>query len=193
MARDTLPPPNVTRLLERVDAGESSAWALLVPLVDPDLRRIARARLACHGPRSALAVTEVVHETYVRLLQRAHSCWRGRRHFFAGVGLAMRDVVIDHIRRVGRRKRGGWWRRQTLAEVAAAPPDAAARLTLDDALGRLASIDPEQHRIVVLRYFGGLSIDEVAAAMRVSPSTVDRQWRFARAWLQREIGRDSVQ
>jgi RNA polymerase sigma factor (TIGR02999 family) len=177
----------VTELLVALDGGERSAWDELLPIVDAEFRHIARVRLG-RGPRRGLNVTELVNETYVRLLQRSGGNWQSRRHFYGVVARAMQGLLLDHARRMTRLKRGGRQRPVTLPEdLVAETRPADDVLAMHEALSRLEVVDPVQHEIVLLRYFSGLGIDETAQALAVSPSTVDRQWRFARAWLRREL------
>lgn len=177
----------VTELLRAMDRGESDAWSRLLPLVDRHLRRLADARLG-RNPGSSLQVTELVHETYLQMMQRSGGSWNDRRHFYGVAAHAMHGLLVDRARRAATAKRGGNERIVALAdEPAAVEPPAIEMLALHDALQRLSEIDDRQHEIVMLRYFAGLSIDEVAKALDLSASTVDRQWRFARAWLQRAM------
>jgi RNA polymerase sigma factor (TIGR02999 family) len=177
----------VTELLRAMDRGEPDAWSRLLPLVDRQLRRLADARLG-RTPGSSLQVTDLVHETFLQMMQRSGGSWNDRRHFYGVAAHAMHGLLVDRARRATAAKRGG--ERQTLSlhdEPAAVEPPALEMLALHDALRKLADIDRQQHEIVMLRYFAGLSIDEVAQALDVSASTIDRQWRFARAWLQRTM------
>ena len=181
------PPSNqVTRLLAELEVGDARAWAQLVPAIDRELRRIARSRLprgACHS----LRVTDLVQETYVRLLRRDGGSWQDRRHFYRVVAKAMQGLLVDHLRRRVRLKRGGGRRVTLRDDMLASDVGTESSLLVHEALDRLAEEDPRQHEIVMLRYFHGLGIDEVARLVGVSPATVDRQWRFARAWLRRQL------
>lgn len=177
----------LTELLAAAGAGRPAVWSRLLPLVDAALRRLARERLG-RGPRPSIGVTDLVHETYLRLLARQDLSFANRRHFYGVVARAMRDLLVDRARRATRQKRGGDRRRVTLCEDLLADRAAADELlAVHAALERLAGEHPAHHEVVLLRYYSGLGIDEVAAALGVSPSTVDRQWRFARAWLRREL------
>jgi len=177
----------VTELLRAMDRGEPDAWSQLLPLVDRHLRRLADARLG-RSPDSSLQITDLVHETYLQMMQRSGGSWNDRRHFYGVAAHAMHGLLVDRARRAAAQKRGGGQRIVPLSdEPAAVEPPAFEMLALHDALQALADIDRQQHEIVMLRYFAGLSIDEVAQALEVSASTIDRQWRFARAWLQRTM------
>ncbi|MCA8953386.1 MAG: sigma-70 family RNA polymerase sigma factor [Planctomycetes bacterium] len=181
----------VTELLAAIAGGRAAAWHELLPIVGAELRRIAGARLG-RGPRRSLGVTELVNETCIRLLQRDGVDFENRRHFYGVVAHAMQGLLVDHARRACRQKRGGGVRRITLRDEPIAPAPLTELLAVHEALARLAAIDRVQHEIVLLRYFSGLSIDEVADVLAVSPSTVDRQWRFARAWLRRELDASEI-
>ena len=185
---------DVTIILDELRAGEAEAWSRLVPLVYDELHRIARGRLAGLRPGNTLGATALVHEAYIKLLAAEAPSWENRRHFFAAAARAMRNILVDELRRRQRHKRGGDWQRITLDDHLAVGKTSAPvdLLALDEILERLEAVDAQQHEIVMLRYFAGLSIDEVAAALNVSSSTVDRQWSFARAWLHRELsGREN--
>lgn len=184
------PQEHVTKLLNAIEGGEEGAWTRLVPLIHGELRKIARARVARLRPGDSVTATELVQDTYLRLLGRGTQQWHNRKHFYAAVSRSMRDLLVDEARRRHRQKRGGEWSRVELAsDIAHQSDDAETMLAIDEALQRLERQDELQHRIVELRYFTGLSIDEVADVLAVSPSTVDRQWKFARAWLHRELTR----
>lgn len=181
------PHDQVTELLSAMDRGDQGAWIELLPLVDRELRRIADARLG-KAPNSSLQVTDLVHETYLQLLQRAGRPWENRRHFYVVTARAMQNLLVDRARRAAADKRGGGRQHVPLTEYAILEePPALEMLLLHDALAKLEQVDRQQHEIVLLRYFAGLSIDEVAQAMGMSPSTIDRHWRFARAWLRRQM------
>ena len=183
-----IPGEQVTQLLAAIDDGDSSAWSRLLPLVDVELRKIAKARIAGLKFGDSVCTTELVQDAYVRLLGQTQLELSNRKHFYAAVSQSMRNLLIDMARRRQRQKRGGDWQRVEFAEdIAAAHPDSTAVLAIDEALHKLKREDELQHQIVNLRYFAGLSIDVVAETLNVSPSTVDRNWKFARAWLHREL------
>jgi RNA polymerase sigma factor (TIGR02999 family) len=183
---------HVTQILRRVEDGDAAAGAQLMPLVYAELRRLAARRLAREAPGQTLQATARVHEAYLRLIgshgERTDDCWQGRGHFFAAAAEAMRRIVIDRARRRKRLKRGGGLDRVDLelADLATdAVPDEV--LALDEALTALAEKHPDKARLVNLRYFAGLTIEEAARAMGISTSTADRHWAYARAWLYRHM------
>jgi RNA polymerase sigma factor (TIGR02999 family) len=180
----------VTELLGRWQAGDDRALEALMPLVYAELRRLARRYLRQERPEHTLQSTALVHEAFIRLVGQDLPELRNRAHFFAVAATLMRQILVDHARSHGARKRGGQTSLLPL-ELAFVGADVRSRdlLALDDALNGLAALDPRQGRIVELRYFTGLSIEETAEVLGVSPATVKRDWLTARAWLQREISR----
>src|SRR5436190_981436 len=177
---------DVTLLLDAAAAGDRKAAADLLPLVYDELRRVAAARLAAEPAGNTLQPTALVHEAYLRLIgpdQQAQR-WDGRGHFFAAAAEAMRRILVDAARQRRAAKRGGHLDRQNLDDLLLAAPEPREDLiALDEALARLAEVDPVAVRLVDLRYFAGLSIPEAAAALEISPRSADRLWAFARAWL----------
>jgi len=186
------PPPDVTGLLLAWGRGDQSAADRLVPAVYDELHRRAERAMRREGGDHTLQATALVHESYLRLVDQRRVEWRSRAHFFAIAATVMRRILVDHARARLAAKRGGGAAPITLAgagEGAAADgADEVDLLALHEALERLAVLDPEQARLVELRYFGGLTIDETADALGVSPATVKREWTLARAWLRRELG-----
>lgn len=182
---------DVTGLLREWADGSRKAVDELIPLVYPELRRIARARLRRERRGHILQTTALINEAYLRLVDQTRTPWESRSHFFAICARMMRRILVDHARRRQAEKRGGDLQRVTFDdEVASAGGDAAVDVVvLDRALEGLAELDPRQARIVELRYFGGMTIEETATAVGVSPATVKRDWATARAWLRRKIGR----
>ncbi len=164
----------------------------LAPLLYDELHRIACRLMSGESPGHTLQATAVAHEAYLRLVDQPRVEWRGRTHFLAVAAMAMRRVLVDHARGRRRLKRGGTWRRVTLHGALHRGGDTldhASLLDLHDALDRLAAHDPRPARVVELRFFGGLKMDEVAQALGISKRTVEGDWTHARAWLRRELSR----
>ncbi len=176
----------VTRLLDDLAQGKAQAAAQLLPLVYDELRRLAAAQLAGERAGQTLEATALVHEAYLRLV--GDQGFANRRHFFAAAAEAMRRILVESARRKARRKHGGGRQRQDLhPDLVAAPEPDEDILALDAALARLAERDPLKAHLVELRYFAGLTGDQAAEMLGISPSTADRHWVFARAWLRREM------
>jgi RNA polymerase sigma factor (TIGR02999 family) len=178
---------DVTQILNRIEQGDASAPEQLLPLVYNELRRLAAAKMAQEAAGQTLQATALVHEAYLSLVgsQTAPS-YRDRRHFFAASATAMRRILVDRARAKQTVKRGGDLQREPLADVAESLPDAEL-LALHAALDKLKSEDPIKADLVELRYFAGLTGDQAAEVLGISPSTADRHWVFARAWLQSEV------
>ncbi len=180
----------ITRLLGRWSAGNADALGELMPLVVDDLRRLARRHLAREDPGHTLQPTALVNEVYLRLAGRRTVTWRDRAQFFAFLGSVMRQILVDHARHRQRVKRGSGSVPMTFDESLRLPDERDPDLlALHDALKGLAAVDPRKTRIVELRYFAGLKVDEVAELEELSPTTVKREWRAARLWLLRELER----
>lgn len=183
---------DLTLILRRLDDGDPHAAGELLPLIYDELRRLAAQRLANEKSGHSLEATALVHEVYLRLVPQTadgqRPSWDNRGHFFAAAAEAMRRILIENARRSGALKHGGQRQRIELdpAEIAAPLPDDRL-LALDEALGRLAETDPEKARLVELRFFAGLTHEEAAAVLGIAPITAKRHWRYARAWLHREI------
>ena len=182
-------PGAVTQLLAKVGAGNQAAFDEVFPLVYAELRRIAAREMRREKPGRTLQTTALVHEAYLRLLKDASLSFENRAHFLGIAARAMREILIEHARARTARKRGGGAVRLTLDDlVAPVPSPSIDVLALDEALERLARLDERHARVVELRYFGGLSVEETAVALELSPATVKRAWTIARAWLYRELG-----
>jgi RNA polymerase sigma factor (TIGR02999 family) len=179
----------VTRILQAIDEGDPSAVEQLLPQVYDQLRQLAASRLRDEKPGQTLQPTALVHEAFVRLVDvEKTQHWNSRGHFFAAAAEAMRRILIENARRKGRQKRGGDWRRvdvDCVDLVSQIQPDELLRL--DEAIRRLAEDDPTAAKLVELRYFAGLSIDDAAAAAHIGVSTAYRHWSYARAWLHSEL------
>jgi RNA polymerase sigma factor (TIGR02999 family) len=185
--------PDVTQILSAIEQGDGQAADRLLPLVYDELRRLAAHQLANEKPGQTLQPTALVHEAYLRLLGNDSTndptrTYNDRGHFFAAAATAMRRIMIDSARRKKTRKHGGGLKRQPLEHIAESQNDEEL-LALDEALEKLAAKDPMKARLVELRYFAGLTGDEAAAVLGISPTTADRHWAFARAWLQTEVRR----
>ena len=178
----------LTSLLRAWSGGDVAAEAKLLPLVYDQLRRQAAHQLRRERAGHSLSPTTVVHELYLRLVKQERAAWANRAQFFAVASRLIRRVLVDHARERMAAKRAGGWQRVTLAaEVAGTAPREVDLLALDEALAELATMDPRRARLVELRYFGGLDLEETAAALEVSTATVSREWQLARAWLHRRL------
>jgi RNA polymerase sigma factor (TIGR02999 family) len=180
----------VTGLLTAWENGDQAAFASLVPLVESELRQLARRHMAREHTGHTLQPTALINEAFVRLVNGPRVGWRDRAHFFAMAARLMRRILVDHARGKRNLKRGGGFTRVPLTEASSVawqqPPDLVA---LDDALEQLATIDPRRCRVVEMRFFGGLGVKETAMVLKISPETVMRDWKLARAWLGRELRR----
>jgi RNA polymerase sigma factor (TIGR02999 family) len=175
-----------TRLLGKLAAGRPQAAEELLAVVYGELRRLAAAQLARLRPGQTLQPTALVHEAYLKLVGDEDPGWSGRGHFFCAAAQAMREIIVDQLRRKSAAKRGGGRAHDALEEDVALPAaglDPEEALAVDAVLGRLQAEHPRKAQVVVMRYFGGLSEEEIAEALGVTPRTVERDWRFARAYL----------
>ncbi len=183
------PTHEVTQLLAAWSDGDRAALDRLMPLVYAELRRLAHHYMSRERPGHTLQTTALVNEAYLRLVDQEKMRWENRAHFFGIAARLMRQILVDHARSRQAAKRGGGQYRLSLSTVdrIASRPDVNL-LALDEALSRLEAIDPQKSRIVELRYFGGLGIEETAEVIGLSPATVKRDWSMARAWLRCELG-----
>jgi RNA polymerase sigma-70 factor (ECF subfamily) len=182
----TLSPQEVTQLLADWGKGDRSALDKLFPLVQSELRRIAQRQMSQERPGHTLQATALVNEAYLKLAGQQGFDWQNRAHFFAVCAQVMRHILIDHARAHARDKRGGGAVKVSLNDALVVAEDQAAHfIALDEALRVLERLDPQKGKIVELRYFGGLSIEEAAEVMNVSSRTVRREWQRAKAWLYR--------
>src|SRR6185369_15679335 len=178
----------VTQLLDAMRQGDQVAFEKLLPLVYDELHRIAGRYMARQQHGHTLQTTGLIHEAYLRMANQEEKRWENRAHFFAVAATVMRHILVDHARARQRDKRGGDALKVSLDEAIAKADDRALEITaLDDALKTLATFDQQQSRIVELRFFGGLTMEEIAEAIGISLSTVEREWRAARAWLGRQL------
>jgi RNA polymerase sigma factor (TIGR02999 family) len=181
----------VTELLSAWSQGDGAALDRLVPIVYEELRRIAARALRREAPGHTLQTTALVHEAYLKLAGQRSASWANRELFYAVAAQAMRRILVDHARERSAQKRGGGARPLPLDEAGelAAPSRGAELLAVDTALHALGEVDPRLARIVELKFFGGLTLEEIAALLEISPSTAWREWEAAKAWLQRELTR----
>jgi len=178
----------VSVVLQAAQAGDRQAAADLLPLVYAELHQLARARLARQAPGQTLTPTALVHEAYLRIAGDSAVTWEGRRHFFFAAARAMRDILVEQARRKAGPKQGGGLRRRELdGACAVLEPPSDDVLAVHEALAELEQRDPLKAQIVLLRYFTGLTMDETAAILGLSERTLDRQWRYIRAWLMKRL------
>jgi RNA polymerase sigma factor (TIGR02999 family) len=184
-----LPPaPEITRLLQAWRAGDDGALDRLTPLVYGELRRLAHARMRHAPPDPTLQTTALANEAFLRLVGARHVDWKDRAHFFALCARAMRYILVDAARARGSLKRGGGADVVPFDEALAVTPERDPDLlALDEALAQLSTADPRQARVVELRYFGGLSVEETGTVLGMSPQTVMRDWKLAKLWLARAL------
>jgi RNA polymerase sigma factor (TIGR02999 family) len=182
---------DVTRILSDVEQGDPHAAEELLPLVYDELRRLAAQRLAREAPGQTLEATALVHEAYLRLVGDDRDAWDNRGHFFAAAAEAMRRILVEQARRKGRARHGGGKKRFDLDEACSlVQPPPQDLLALDEALTRLAALNPARAEVVRLRFFAGLTMPEVARALGISLPTAERYWAFARTWLYAELQDD---
>jgi RNA polymerase sigma factor (TIGR02999 family) len=178
----------ISQLLVDWSGGNEVAREQLFPLVYDQLRRMAHGYMRRQPSGHTFQTTELVHEAYLKLAKQDEKSWQNRAHFFGVAATAMRHILVDYARSKQSRKRAGWQARITLAENAPGAPGREDEIVaLNDALTRLAVMDERKSRVVELKFFGGLKIDEIAEVLKLSPDTVKRDWRFARTWLLREL------
>ena len=180
---------DVTRILSQIESGDPSAAEQLLPLVYNELRQLAASKLAREKPGQTLQATALVHDAYLRLVDSdIAQHWDSRAHFFAAAAESMRRILIDLARQKLSDRRGGGWQRCDLSDADRnAVPVSDELLDLDDALTRLAAVDPPAAELVKLRVFAGMTVDEAASLQGISPRTAKRNWAYARAWLGREL------
>jgi RNA polymerase sigma factor (TIGR02999 family) len=182
------PAEQITQLLQSWNQGDQDAIDKLVPLVYDELHRLAQRYMADERPDHTLQTTALINEAYVRLVDSAHANWEGRTHFFGVCAQVMRRILVDWARSRQALKRGGDVRALDLDEaLATAKQPGTDLVAIDDALKALAAIDPRKGQVVELRFFGGLSVKETAEVLKVSPETVQRDWKLAKSWLRREL------
>lgn len=178
----------LTKLLVDWNNGSPEALERLMPLVENELRRIAGNYMRRETPNHTLQTTALVNEAYLKLVDQREVRWQNRAHFFALAAQLMRRILLDHARKRRRAKRGGEAVHVDVTEVAVVSPETSNELiALDEALVRLASFDPNKSKIVEMRFFGGLTVNEVAEVLGLAPVTVSLHWRLAKAWLRKEL------
>ncbi|HEY3244420.1 MAG TPA: sigma-70 family RNA polymerase sigma factor [Phycisphaerae bacterium] len=181
---------DATAILLAASQGDPAAADALLPLVYDELQAVAARHLRRERPDHTLQTTALVHEAYLRLIDQSRVQWRGRAHFLAVAAMAMRRILVNHAKARARVKRGGQAARLPLDEAFESFQQRSVDLeALDEALARLSKIDPDQGRMVELRFFGGLSVEETAKVLGISPRTVHREWDLAKAWLRAEVSR----
>lgn len=181
-------PQGITGLLRAWGEGRQSALERLAPLIYDELHRIAGRHMRRENPGNTLQVTALVNEAWLHLVGGAHVLWQDRAHFFAVSSQIMRRILVDAARaRKAGKRRAGMQRFELNESIDAAPPRDAQLIALDDALDALARFDGRKARVVEMRFFGGLSVEETAAVLKISPQSVMRDWKLARAWLRREM------
>ena len=179
---------DISKLLRAWSEGDQAALDQLIPLVYTELRRMAAGYLRRRGGQNSLQPTAIVHEVYLRLLGQRDVHFENRAQFFGLASHLIRTILVDHVRQRQAAKRGGGWRKVELTDAAdVVQTREVDMIALDHALESLSARDPQQGRIVELRYFGGLTIEDTAKFLKISPATVKRDWNLARAWLYREI------
>lgn len=183
----------VTQLLIDWNNGDTAAVDKLMPIIYTELRTLAARYLSKERINHTLQPTALVHEAYLQLVETSRVNWQNRAHFFGAAARLMRRILVDHARSHQAAKRGGGLKVSISDEMAIAQPKEIDLVALDDALNLLAALDPQQSRVVELRFFGGLSIEETAEALAISPATVKRHWASAKAWLNHQLTTDSRQ
>jgi RNA polymerase sigma factor (TIGR02999 family) len=177
----------ISRLLADWSKGDDVALEQLMPLVYDELRKMAHGYMKRQPSGHTFQTTELIHETYLKLAKQEHQSWQNRAHFFGVAASAMRHILVDYARSKHSQKRGGWQERVTLSDVIGSTDLSKDIVALDDALNALAALDERKGRVVELKYFAGITNEEIAEVLKVSIDTVKRDWRFARTWLLREM------
>jgi RNA polymerase sigma factor (TIGR02999 family) len=178
----------ITLLLGDWGRGNEFALEQLMPLVYEELRQMARRYMRRQPSGHTFQTTELIHEAYLKIAKQDEQNWQNRAHFFGVAAQAMRHILVDYARSKQSQKRGGWQERVTLADNTAVSSNQSKEIVaLDDALNNLAAMDQRKSRVVEMKFFGGLTIEEIAEVLKISPETVKRDWQFARTWLLREL------
>ncbi len=178
----------ITLLLVDWSKGDEFALEQLMPLVYEELRRMAHSYMRRQPSGHTFQTTELIHEAYLKIAKGEEQKWENRAHFFGVAAKAMRHILVDYARSKQRQKRGGWQERVTFAEDMPISNDSSEKIiALDDALKQLAVLDARKSRVVEMKFFGGLNVEEIAEVLKITPKTVTRDWQFARMWLAREL------
>lgn len=178
----------ITELLQSWSQGETSALDRLMPVVYDELHRIARRLMRGQNSEHTYQTTDLIHEAYLKLIENNEKVWQNRAHFFGVASRAMRHILVDHARAKQSQKRGGNARQVTLDETAVISADVSGEvIALNAALERLEKLDARKVQVVEMKFFGGLTAEEIADVLKMSPETVKRDWRFSRTWLRREL------
>ncbi|MBK6723092.1 MAG: sigma-70 family RNA polymerase sigma factor [Acidobacteria bacterium] len=180
-------PNEISLLLADWGKGDEVALEQLMPLVYDELRKMAHGYMKRQPSGHTFQTTELIHETYLKLAKQEHQDWQNRAHFFGVAASAMRHILVDYARSKHSQKRGGWQECVTLSDVIGSTDQSKDIVALDDALNALAALDERKSRVVELKYFAGITNEEIAEVLKVSIDTVKRDWRFARTWLLREL------
>jgi RNA polymerase sigma factor (TIGR02999 family) len=185
-------PEPITELLRRWRSGEQCCLDQLIPIVEGELRRIAHRYMRTERPGHSLQTTALVNETYLKLIRDGQADWQNRAHFFGLAAQLMRHILVDHARGLCSQKRGGGLRLPLDERLTFTPAKSTALVALDGALNELAKFDTRKAKVVELRYFGGMSVEEAAEVLNVHPNTVINDWKLARIWLKRELTREQA-
>lgn len=177
----------ISLLLADWSKGDEIALEQLMPLVYDELRKMAHGYMRRQPSGHTFQTTELIHETYLKLARQQEQNWQNRAHFFGVAASAMRHILVDYARSKQSQKRGGWQDRVTLSDVVGSKTESSDIVALDDALKALAELDERKSRVVELKYFAGITNEQIAEVLKVSIDTVKRDWRFARTWLLREL------
>lgn len=182
---------DVTRLLDTWSGGDGEALEQLMPLVYEELHWMAKRYMRGQPSGHTLQTTELIHEAYLKLAGQKEKSWENRAHFFGVAAKAMRHILVNYARAKSAQKRGGWQEKVTFAEDLMIPAGRSDEIVaLDDALKNLAQLDERKSQVVELKYFGGLMVDEIAEVLKISPETVNRDWKFSRMWLLQELAKN---
>jgi RNA polymerase sigma-70 factor, ECF subfamily len=183
--------PNITQLLEKLSMGNNSVFEELMPLVYDELRKMAKRLMNHQQIGHTLQTTELIHEAYLKLAEKNEKSWQNRAHFFGVAAQAMRHILVDYARSKQSQKRGGIQQQITLDENAIMSKDNSGEMmALNQALDRLAKMDERKVRVVEMKFFGGLTMEEIAEVLHISLKTAKRDWQFARVWLLRELSEE---